>query len=66
MNQEISIIHENPLAVLVALDTCRQLAQLSYSLVDFVANGASLPGISDRTDHKKVSERRDRAKIEYL
>ena len=66
MDQKVSIIHQNPFAVIVAFDAGRQFAQFFYLFVDVIANRTSLARIGHGTDHKEVSKGCDGTKVKYL
>ena len=64
MDDEVSVVHQNPLRCIIAFHTDRQLSRLLQLLSNFIGNRVALPWIGNGTDQEVVSERGDFSKIE--
>ena len=64
MHQEISVVHEDPLAGIVAFDAHGKFTCFLQRLFDFVGNGVRLARVGNRANDKEIRERRDFTKIE--
>lgn len=64
MDDEVSIVHQNPLGRVIPFHTDRQFSRLFQLLSNFIGNRMALPCIGDGTDQEKISERSDFSKIE--
>jgi hypothetical protein len=64
VDQEVPIIHEDPLGIFVALDADWQFADLFQFLINLVAGGVPLAGVGDGADDEEISEGRYISKVE--
>jgi hypothetical protein len=64
VNDEIRVVHQDPLGLLVAFEADGQFAALFQPLGDFVRNRLNLPRVRARADDKVIGERGDSAQIE--
>lgn len=64
MDQEVAVIHQNPIGLFVAFRADREFAECFKLAVNFVAYGLTLPGIACGTDDKEVSEGGDLSQVE--
>ncbi len=65
MDEEIAIIHQDPIRLVVPFHADRKFAKYFELAVNFVAYGLTLPGVSGGTDNKEVSEGCDLPEVEY-
>lgn len=64
MDDEIAVIHENPLGGIIAFDARRQLAGRLQLFSDLVCDGVGLAGVGNRADDEEIGEGGDLAKVE--
>lgn len=65
MHQEISVVHQDPLARLITLDTNRPLALILESDLDLIADRLALANIRNRADDKVISKRGYALQVQY-
>jgi hypothetical protein len=64
MDDEVSIVHQNPLGCVVAFHTDRQFSRFLELLSNFIGNCVALPRIGNGTDQEVVCKGSDFSKIE--
>ena len=64
MNQNVSVIHQNPLSGVVTFDADWPFPYFLQSRFHFVADCLTLPRIADRADYEEISKRGDRSQVE--
>jgi hypothetical protein len=64
MNNEVAVVHQDPLGVLVSLDTDRQVAALLEPEMDLIGNGLVLPGVGAGTNYEMIGEAGDFTQVE--
>ncbi len=65
MDQEVPIIHQNPIRLFVPFRADREFTECFELAVNLVADGLPLPGIACGTDYKEVGERGDVPEVEH-
>ncbi len=65
MDQEVAVIHQDPIRLFVSFRADREFAKRFELAVNFVAYGLPLPGIAGGADHKEVSEGGDLSQVEH-
>ena len=65
MDQEISVIHEDPLSCVVTLDTYRPFTPVLEHQLNFVAGCLTLADIRNRTDDKVISKGGYSLQVQY-
>lgn len=64
MDDEVSIVHQNPFGCVIAFHTDRQLSSFLQLLSNFIGNGMALPCIGNGADQEVVGKGSDFSKIE--
>lgn len=65
MDQEVTVIHQDPIRLFVPFRADRKLAKRFKLAVNFVAYGLRLPRIAGRADNEEISEGCDLPEVKY-